>query len=818
MRPGKPTEIRDAHTFTLIYRGLAAAFVILCLIGGFLLSDIIRSGLIIDTDLRALLPETDENSLSRHAETRLLDRLGNTIILLVGATTPETAAKAADFGSTWLHGRTSLRVDPDSPLNHNPERLIQQMKDHRFHLLTPQQRQLLENDAVETLIDKGWASILGPQSWARITATQEDPLALFDNFVEWLSQTGGTINIIRHGEYPLFNTPQRPGWFFAPLYINTGQQTFQLDAQANTVDTLTRLQAELEQRFAGIQTLKSGVIFHAAEAAQRAQREVSLIGLGSLLGIIALFIIAFRSLTPLAMSLLSVLFGGLIAFSVVHYLYTGLHIITLVFGAALIGVSIDYSLHYFTKRFSAGTSGHRFASLRSIFPAIGLGLLTSVIGYGSLSQAPLPGLNQVALFSVTGLIAAWLFVVVVYPWVGTRNPSPLPAYLIRWAIFPQRCWQGLRRWHLHPATFLLGLGALGALSAYLTVTTSDNIRILHTPSTALLEEEKELSAIINSYAGNQFFIVTGPAEQQVLQNEEAFRPRLDELIEAEAITGYQSITRFLPSIARQEGDYRLQKLKLYHDGAGDKPGPVPRFMEALGFDAVTVEQLLQRFTADKNKYLTPENWPELQASGLDLLWLDQIDDKFGTLILLQGIKDTAALAASTARYDEVIFVDKVNELGHILEQQRHSATAMLALAYGAVIILLILRYRRVDAMLLALVPLVSTVLTISLLSSIGMPIGLFHLFAMFLILGLGMDYSIFIYESPTAETASHAAILFSAITSCLSFGLLALSSTPMVQFFGATIFIGSLLNLILAPAVARLPPRHRLHKQSTGGL
>jgi len=119
--------------------------------------------------------------------------------------------------------------------------------------------------------------------------------------------------------------------------------------------------------------------------------------------------------------------------------------------------------------------------------------------------------------------------------------------------------------------------------------------------------------------------------------------------------------------------------------------------------------------------------------------------------------------------------------------------------------------------LLALVPLVATLLTITLLSSAGMSIGLFHLFAMFLILGLGMDYSIFIYESSPTETASHTAILFSAVTSCLSFGLLALSSTPMVQFFGATILIGSILNLVLAPAVSRLSPGRPLNYHNAKG-
>lgn len=816
MRPDELPGMQNTRTFTAIYRGLVATFVVLSLVSGFLLSDIIRTGPVIDTDLRALLPDTGDNALSHHAETRLLNRLGNTIILLIGATTPETATKAADFGNAWLHSHTSLRVDPDSPLSHDPERLIQQMKNHRFHLLTPEQRQLLENNTVEVLVNKGWASVLGPQSWARITSTQEDPLALFDGFVERLSQTTGTANVTRQRGYPLFSTAQIPGWFFAPLYIDTGEQAFQLDAQANTVAALARLQEELEQRFPGIRALKSGVIFHAAEAAHRAQREVALIGLGSLLGIVVLFVVAFRSLTPLAMSLASVFFGCVIAFSLVHYLYSGLHIITLVFGAALIGVSVDYSLHYFTKRFSSATPGYRFASLRSIFPAICLGLITSVIGYGSLYQAPLPGLNQVALFSVTGLIGAWLFVVVVYPWLGIRDPKPLPVYLTRWALLPLHCWQGLGRRHLHPTALLVALSALGALGAWLTITTNDDIRVLHTPSTALLKEEKELKAIINSYAGNQLFIVTGPTEQRVLQNEEAFRPLLDELLESGAITGYQAISRLLPSIARQQKDYRLQKLKLYNGGDGVRPGPVPRFMEELGFDTATVEQLLHRFTVSEREYLIRENWPGLQASGLDLLWLGRIGDEFGTLILLQGIEDTAALAAAAARFDEVVFVDKVSELSRILEYQRRSAATMLALAYGVVIALLILRYRRLHAMLLALVPLVSTLLTITLLSSAGTPIGLFHLFAMFLILGLGMDYSIFVYESPATETASYTAILLSAITTSLSFGLLSLSSTPMVQFFGTMVLIGSCLNLILAPAVAHLSPGRRLRHHRAG--
>ncbi len=70
-----------------------------------------------------------------------------------------------------------------------------------------------------------------------------------------------------------------------------------------------------------------------------------------------------------------------------------------------------------------------------------------------------------------------------------------------------------------------------------------------------------------------------------------------------------------------------------------------------------------------------------------------------------------------------------------------------------------------------------------------------------------MDYSIFAREAAPGDKDCRLAILLSALTSCLSFGLLSLSSTPMVQAFGITVLLGSLLNLLLVPLVDLLLER-----------
>ncbi|MFA0521431.1 MMPL family transporter, partial [Vibrio sp. 10N.222.55.E8] len=140
---------------------------------------------------------------------------------------------------------------------------------------------------------------------------------------------------------------------------------------------------------------------------QSAKSEISTIGLGSLAGVILLVWLTFRSALPLTLSLLSISTGLLVALVSTVAIFGKIHLFSLVFGASLIGVSIDYSFHFLTDRLAAGNQWQSDKGLKHIFVAITLGLLTSLIGYLGLLVAPFPGLQQLALFSSIGLIAAY---------------------------------------------------------------------------------------------------------------------------------------------------------------------------------------------------------------------------------------------------------------------------------------------------------------------------------------------------------------------------------------------------------------------------
>ena len=141
---------------------------------------------------------------------------------------------------------------------------------------------------------------------------------------------------------------------------------------------------------------------------QSAKKEISVIGLGSLVGLLLLVLLTFRSLRPLTLIVLTVVSGCIFALAITLAVFGFVHLFTLVFGASLIGVSVDYSFHYAAEDAFGGQDWTPDKGLRNIFAGITLGLLTSVLAYLALTVAPFPGLQQLALFSSAGLLGAYL--------------------------------------------------------------------------------------------------------------------------------------------------------------------------------------------------------------------------------------------------------------------------------------------------------------------------------------------------------------------------------------------------------------------------
>ena len=94
----------------------------------------------------------------------------------------------------------------------------------------------------------------------------------------------------------------------------------------------------------------------------------------------------------------------------------------------------------------------------------------------------------------------------------------------------------------------------------------------------------------------------------------------------------------------------------------------------------------------------------------------------------------------------------------------------------------------------------ASIATLAILGIMGKGIELFHILALMLLLGIGVDYGIFFQEQSGAEDgAAWLAVGLSALSTMLSFGLLALSKTPALQAFGLTMALGIITVCLIVP-------------------
>lgn len=791
------------------------------------------------------MPQDKNHKIVQLASDKLFAASGNKVILLVEGDDRRQLLQAAAQVEARLGVSSAFHLIDDTFIQHQSDLLLNTLSSRPFNFLSEDHRQQLSQGNVSVLLNDAHMALFDLVGADGVLPPDQDPVGLFN---DWFSSAYvPPENILREDGFLFISgSSAKPGdntkassAFSILIVAELVGDALGTNTQEHVIELMSGVYSALPE---GVTLSRSGMIFHAAETAAKAKQDIMLVAIGSTIGIVVLFLFAFISPMPLLVSLSSIFFGCAAGAIITHALFGELHVFTLVFGASLIGVAVDYSLHFFaslyyqdadgsllaegsqsTKGFQSAeglqsaksslsvkgtqsTKRSAYETIAGIFPEISAGLLTSLVGFGCLLQSTLPGLDQIALFSMVGLASSWLFVVVLYPRIcGTPNsPSLVKRFrsLSLIAMAPSVFWQRLGLKRVKTIYILLFVFAIATL--WLNIQWSNDIRSLNVSSPELLQEETRIRQKLQRQGANQFFIVAADSPQALLREEEVFSEALTVLTNTPALQAYDAVSSYLPSEQRQIDNYQLIAKTFFSDSL-----VMETFMQGLGFSAKAIRETNLAFEKGKNTVLTPEQWLKSASPELAMLWLGNLDGRYASIIALQGVSEVVALEALASRFDNVLFVDKVADISLSLSSQRDQAGYLLALAYFGIACLLLLRFRRVKALLLIVVPLLASLLTVAVLSLLKIEIGLFHLFGLFLVLGLGMDYGIFLTGPSSEKERVLVAVFLSAITSCLSFGLLSLSSIPMINAFGGTILLGSLFNLLLVPLVSLLGETRR---------
>lgn len=755
-----------------------------------------QGGAKIQSDILAMLPKIQQDPLTQTALNRVEQALSNSIYLALVAENKTQAITAAQtLMSSLNRGNHVAFTQVRSADINQAEAINSYYFKHRFNLLTPAQANLLASNNLDALIMQAQEQLYNPFGYANSGLIANDPLLLYPTNLQAMApkQTLTVQQGILLGNHHVDGAlPQDK---VAAIVMakgigsafNPNAQTLQLSALQQAID-------KVHQQDPKVEILKAGALFHASVATQSAKTEVSTLGLASLFGVSLLVWLAFRSVMPLSIAILTISTSLLTAIVVTLLVFSELHLLTLVFGTSLIGIAIDYSFHFYCERLAQPKS-NATQVIQQIFPAITLALITSVLAYSGIGLAPFPGMQQVAVFCAAGLIGAYVTLILAYPLLASgklpnreKTLQLAERYLSALACFQSK---------LNRKTGLLLFVILTLISAVgiSQLTTDDDIRNLQQSPDHLLDEEQQLRTILSGGTDNQFLLVRAKNEELLLQSLEALTPELNKLIEKGIIGNAFSLNSYLPSQKEQEQSYLLQS-KIYQQ--------LPTILASLGLDESLLVPLEKAYQKAHGQYIDADSFIHSKAGKLFApLWIAPSEQQtnFGSIVLLGGITDLDALAQLFPHNSDIQLIDKVGDISNIMGKYRQLTLILLAIAMVIAAVIFSTRFSIKQAVLVVAVPALSAIFTLALLGIMGSPLTLFHALALILVFGIGVDYSLFFAESKQQSRGVMMAVFMSACSTILAFGLLAFSSTPAIHNFGLTLLLGIVFTFFLSPFV-----------------
>lgn len=600
---------------------------------------------------------------------------------------------------------------------------------------------------------------------------------------------------------PLPNTSFYKGFVFSPdnrhLLVtarpnNTGTNTASARQISNLLDSITKT---LITRYhpEGIRPFLTPVgAYRAALDNERIIRhDVNLALLLSTLGIGLLLFISFpRPLLGL-FSLLPAVAGSATALFVFSLLHSSISIMVLGFGGALISITVDHGIAYllFLDR-RVKTQGKEASNE---VKAIGiLAVLTTCGAFLTLSFSGFPIFVELGQFAAMGVLFSFLFVHYIFPIVTPSMPAST------------RCNLPLQGF----VNTLYGTGRNGFISAILLACVLGlfakpgfdvSLNSMNTVSKDTLSADSLFSKIWGNIDKKVVLMVTGKAEEIQRQNDKI-------LINIEADKRKQIISSaFVPSMIFPGKEVAARNREAWDNFWTDKR------KESI------IRQLndsSQSFGFAKNGFSTFLK----QIAPEDYVTNTTIPNRFYTLLGITVKKDNLTQFINVTQgkhYNSNVFYESYGNMGKIFDSHYFSKqladilfksfSTMLIIIVISAVVMLILFFASWQLTLITLLPpLFAYICTLGTMKLIGHSIDIPGLMLSIVILGMGIDYSIFFvrahqrYRNPThpSFTRIRMAVFMSGASTAIGFGVLSLAEHTLLRSIGITSLLGITYSIV----------------------
>jgi predicted exporter/SAM-dependent methyltransferase len=673
---------------------------------------------------------------------------------------------------------------------------------------------LLEPGEIQRKLEEVHASLLDLEGVGQAEFIARDPLGLKNGVLGKLGQL----------------MPSQGAHFYKGQLMSSDQRHLLVTAIPETSGTDTtfarqateligRLSEEVNLRFAGpgqkITLTPVGAYRAALDNELIIRRDVTIAISLATAGIALLLILAFPRPLVGFLSLLPAVAGTVMAFFVYSLLHKSISIMVLGFGGAIISITVDHSIAYLLFLDRPNKAPGRQASKEAW--AVGqLAVLTTIGAFAALCLSGFPILEQLGQFTALGVFFSFAFVHLVFPLVFRATPK-----------------QGARRVGLQKVVNKLAMsgkrGAWLALAFFVVMLFfakpefNVNLSSMNTVSKDTAAADRVFSKVWGTME-SKVFVMTEAKSVKGLQDR---GDRLLDEMDADLLSGVIT-SAFVPSMLFPGAERRKENLSAWvqfwsQDRVAQVKKTLGRVSSELGFSPDAFEpfyETLTRVPDGPGEMGIPEKYFDLlgisrkpdgsmwvQFSGLT------VDKGYNAEGLFEKYRHLGKVC------DPAFFTKRLGSLLFATFQK------MLIIVASGVALLVFLVFLDLRLTLVSLVPvLFAFVSTLGTLKLMGHPLDLPGLMLSVVVLGMGIDYSLFFVRSyQRYGYAAHPAfgvvrmtVFMAAASTIIGFGVLCSAQHMLLRSAGLTSLLGIAYSLIGAFVI--LPPvlEGLLRHQETG--
>jgi uncharacterized protein len=727
--------------------------------------------------------------------------------------------------------RKNPRIEDVSYKIPNPLDFVEDVLPRILLFLTPgeldQVAAKLSDAGIRESVARNKALLQTPQAMALKPLIQYDPFNLLSVFLQKFKLSGGGFNIDASSGYYLssdhsilliLTKPKRPAQDvpFAKGLLAEGAL---IEAKALS---------DFQKNNPGATPLPkishTGGYEIAVGDADLIRYDVIVNVIGTVVGVLLLFIYAFRRFASLGYAGAPLVLGLLLTFGLAGVVYGQLSSASAGFAALLAGLGIDFITVLYGRYVDERNRGESLAdalrtTIRTTMPGVFVAAITTSATFFAFLITDFRGMTQLGFLTGFGILLFLLCVMFLLPALivlserGEKKRRP-KLYLHSFGA-GRIIDAAVARPRLTIVAWTIFVVACGLLATRLRF--SDNIQDLRAKGNPGVLAQARVTEKFGQSFDFMMWVIEGRSLDEVLTRTDSATNDLAKLVNDHTIASYQSISTFLPPREQQ-----LATIAALRAGAGDRFNAKrihDTFNAALienGFRPEAYEHYMELFgqALQPSEPVTLTNLPNPELLKLTERFVKKTPDgKWFSVIYLyptggkwprevpQRLLDVAAQHPR----DIVTGVNLVS--GTLRRIVRNDAKNATILGFVLVAVLMFISFRTPKMTALTFVPFIAGAAgMLGLMALFDLELNFMNIFVGLMIIGVATDYAVYMLQRFVEDPAHfHAsahetgkAILMAALTAIVGYGSFMFSHYPGLRSIGYASFFGIGLSGIAA--------------------